>query len=247
MSARILAFTRLLAFVSALPSGLHSTLSERSPDRSECWRTEPGSSFYNCFGYVGCFYSDPCSLPHRPSSTTLPTPEPPKTHEITRPRSYNIYVLSEALRDEEDSSSHVDLEKPEGSGITKTTAMVFENVPKGAKNCRIMWRSAARNDRSVFFVEGQGQAWVRQLNGFPTKPERVTFDGLKKYQDPEAEWSAGLDFTGWPESPGTHNGPYVNCAERIGIELKGSDQGEALNQVYIVLTDTDGIYLTYEL
>ncbi|KAJ4296489.1 hypothetical protein N0V90_006534 [Kalmusia sp. IMI 367209] len=253
MSTKLFTFTSLLALTSALPSGLRSTLSERRADRSDCWQTKPGSVFYNCAnGYVGCFYQDPCSLPPLESTPTTPpstpTPAPPKVYEITKPRSFNIYVLSEAQHNVQDQVPHVDLNKPKGSRTTTTNALVFDNVPTGAKNCHLNWRSTKPNGENVFTVKGQGQAWHRQLNGFPTKSEIVSYDGLKKYQDPTAEWKPSLDFSFWPEQePRDHRGPSVECAEQVAVELKGNDEGEQENRVFITLTETNGFYLTYEL
>lgn len=246
MAFKILVLANLLVLTSALPSGLRSGFSERSADRSDCWQTDPGTVFYNCAnGYVGCFSSDPCNSPPRPPPAL--NPEPPKTHEITKPRSFNIYVLSEAQHNVQDQVPHVDLNKPKGSRITTTNALVFDNVPAGAKNCRLNWRSTSPNDENNFTVAGQGQALHRQLNGFPGKDEIVSYDGLKKYQNPEAVWSSSLDFTGWPENPRDHIGPAVECGEQVGLELKGSDEGEQENRVFITLTETNGFYLTYEL
>jgi hypothetical protein len=249
MSTTLFTLTGLLAFTSALPSALRSTLSERSADRSDC---NAGTVFYNCAnGYVGCFpaatYPDPCTtIPASPSTT--PASTIPKVYEITKPRSFNIYVLSEAQHNVQDPVPHVDLNKPKGSATTTTNAMVFDNVPAGAKNCQLKWRSTETNGENMFTVAGNGQAWSRQLNGFPTKEEIVSFDGLKKYQDPEAEWKASLDFTGWTESPGDHTSTTLKCAEQVAIELKGSDEPlEQENRVFITLTETNGLYLTYEL
>ncbi|KAF2727562.1 hypothetical protein EJ04DRAFT_517179 [Polyplosphaeria fusca] len=252
MSAKLYAFTTFLALTSALPSTLRSTLSERRAQNTECWQTNPGTQFYRCAnGYVGCFATDPCALPPLASSTTIPTstptPEPPKVYEITKPRSFNIYVLSEAQHNVQDQVPHVDLNKPEGSRTTTTNAMVFDNVPAGAKNCQLKWRSTAPNDENNFTVSGNGQAWHRQLLGFPSGNEIVSYDGLKKYQDPNAEFSPSLDFTGWPELPGDHTGPTLNCAEQVAVELKGSDEGDQVNRVFMTLTETNGFYLSYEL
>ena len=255
MSTKLFALTSFLAFTSALPSALRSILSERSAGQSDCWQTNPGTVFYNCAnGYVGCFSQDPCSLPKLGSTTapptpsTTPTPAPPAVYEITKPRSFNIYVLSEAQHNVQDQVPHVDLNKPKDSATTTTNAMVFDNVPAGARNCQLKWRSTEMNGENMFTVAGNGQAWSRQLSGFPTKEEIVSFDGLKKYQDPEAEWKSSLDFTGWTESPGDHTSTALKCAEQVAIELKGSDEPlEQENRVFITLTETNGLYLTYEL
>ncbi|KAL1610474.1 hypothetical protein SLS60_002142 [Paraconiothyrium brasiliense] len=248
MATKLFAFTTLLAFAAARP-----TLSERHADRSDCWQTNPGTVFYNCAnGYIGCFDQSPCDRPplaSTTSTTTAPTstPEAPEAHEITKPRSFNIYVLSEAQHNVQDEVPHVDLNKPVDSRTTTTNAMVFDNVPTGAKNCRLRWRSTESNDGNSFFVKGNGQAWHRQLTGFPTKEEIVSYDGLKPYQDPEADWSPSLDFTGWPESPADHIGPALKCGEQVAVELKGSDDGEQENRIFITLTETNGFYLTYDL
>ena len=100
----------------------------------------------------------------------------------------------------------------------------------------------------MFSVAGNGLVSSRQLTGFPSSDELVSFDGLKKYQDPEAEWKAGMDFTGWTEIPGDHTGPALECAEQVAVELKGSDEPlEQENRVFITLTETNGLYLSYEL
>ena len=179
-------------------------------------------------------------LPLLPQSRSLSREKKSLSHDPTT-------FSQEASQNEENRNGHVDLNKPEGDSITTTNAMVFDNVPKDAKNCRLMWKSVTRNDNNVFFVLGQGKAWVRQLNGFPTKEEGVSFNSLKKYQDSQAEWEPSLDFTGGPANPGVHDGPYVKCAEQIGLELKGSDQGEQHNRIFIAISDTTGLYLTYEL
>ncbi|ORY12759.1 hypothetical protein BCR34DRAFT_563323 [Clohesyomyces aquaticus] len=236
MSTKLFTFASLLALASALP---HSTLSQRRAQNTECWQTNPGTSFYRCDnGYVGCFASDPCALPAKPVNV----------YELTKPRSYNIYVLSEAQHNVEDKVPHVDLNKPADSSITTTNAMVFDNVPAGAKNCQLHWRSTAPNDENSFTVAGSGAAFSRQLLGFPSGDEIVSFDGLKKYQDPNAKWSQSLDFTGWTEMPGSHTGPRLNCATQVALELKGSDgPADQENRVFITLTETNGFYLTYEL
>lgn len=247
MSSKLFALTSLLAIASALPAGLRA--------REECWQTNPGSTFYSCAnGYVGCFFQDPCGLPPLSSTTTpstpssTPTPAVSSIYEVTKPRSYNIYVLSEAQHNVEDPVPHVDLNKPKDSKTTTTNAMVFDNIPAGAKNCQLRWRSTTQDDANNFFVKGSGQAWSRQLNGFPTEDEIVSYDGLKKYQDPEAEWKASLDFTGWTDSPGSHGGPSLKCGEQVALELKGADEPlDQENRVFITLTETNGFYLTYEL
>ncbi|KAF2444623.1 hypothetical protein P171DRAFT_443626 [Karstenula rhodostoma CBS 690.94] len=248
MATKLFAFTSLLALAAARP-----TVTSRSADRSDCWQTNPGTVFYSCSnGYTGCFYQDPCSLPPLPSSappTPLPTTtsEAPEKHELTTPRSYNIYPLSTAQHNVQDKVPHVDLNKPAGSATTTTNALVFDNVPAGAKNCILNWRSTAPTDENNFTVNGSGQAWTRQLTGFPAKTDIVSFDGLKPFQDPAAEWTPSLDFTGWTESPGSHAGSKLECGEQVAVELKGSGEGEGENRVFITLTKTNGFFLTYEL
>ncbi|KAF9740435.1 hypothetical protein PMIN06_009547 [Paraphaeosphaeria minitans] len=251
MSTKLFAFTSLLALAASRP-----TLSVRRAESSECWQTNPGTVFYSCSnGYHGCFYQDPCSL--SPLSSTDPTsitPSPTTSsdipveiHELTKPRSFNIYVLSEAQHNVQDQVGHVDLNKPEGSAITTTNALVFDDVPAGAKNCNLNWRSTVSNDENNFTVKGAGQAYTRQLTGFPAKSEIVSYDGLKKYQDPSAQWTLSLDFTGWTEQPTSHRGPGLACGSQVAVEIKGSDEGEGENRVFITLTETSGFYLTYEL
>ena len=244
MSTKLFIFTSLLALTSAL----RSTLTERRQVNTECPQTNPGTQFYHCSnGYVGCFAEDPCAFP--PFSTTTPsipsaTPIPTR-HEITEPRSYNIYPQNG--NGIEDPVPHVDLQKVVKEGIVTTNALVFDNVPENAKNCRLDWRSDKANDRSNFFVEGAGQAYFRQLLGFPSRPVSVIFETLKRFQDTEKEFSQGLDFTGWENSPAQHIGPSLKCARQVAVELKGEEGGEDANRVFIANTATNGLYLTYEL
>jgi hypothetical protein len=250
MSTKLFTFTTLLALTSAIP--LSNTVSERSAQNTECWQTNPGTQFYRCAnGYVGCFSSDPCALPPIASTTTVtptsgPTPVS-KVYEITKPRSYNIYPLVEAMHNVEDKVGHVDLNKPEGSRTTTTNAMVFDDVPAGAKNCQLKWRSVAPSDGNSFTVAGNGQAWHRQLLGFPSGNELVSFEGIKKYQDTSKDFSPSLDFTGWTTIPGDHVGPTLKCDKQVAVELKGSDDGDQENRIFITLTDVNGFYLSYEL
>lgn len=250
MSAKAFIVTSLLALASALPSSTRSILDERQS--TECWQTNPGTTFYRCAnGYVGCFKTDPCSLPPIPSATAGPGGKGPttqaKVNELTIPRSYNIYPNSKQQSNTQDKVGHVDINKPANSKVTTTNAMVFDNVPAGAKNCQLKWRSTLPNDRNQFTVNGNGQAWHRQLKGWPTDKEVVSFDGLKKYQDKKAEWKLSIDFTGWQQQPGDHIGPSVRCEKQVGIELKGSDKGNQENRVVITHTETNGFYLTYDL
>ncbi|KAF1974729.1 hypothetical protein BU23DRAFT_89765 [Bimuria novae-zelandiae CBS 107.79] len=259
MSTKLFTLTSLLALTSALPSGLRSTLFERRAATTEC---DAGTWFYKCSnGYVGCFNYDPCSLPKlestattsptvpspTSSSSSTPTSEPPKIYEITKPRSYNIYH-SEGQTNEEDKVPHVDLVKAENGTIVTSNAMIFDNVPAGAKNCRLNWRHSVGIEGDEFTVEELGQAFARPLTGFPTPPEKVSFNGLKKYQDTAAPWSQGLDFQNWPGLPAReHYGPSVPCGTQVAVEVKGSEEGVKANRVYITNTKTNGFYLSYSL
>ncbi|CAI6236433.1 unnamed protein product [Periconia digitata] len=249
MSTKAIIFASIVAFTSALPSYGKNT------ETTECWRTNPGTSFYRCAnGNIGCFAYDPCgpqvssTTPPTtvPNVTPTPTTVPSAKYTLTQPRSYNIYPLNEALHDSEDPVSHVDLLKVANGGIVTTNAMVFENIPAGAKNCFLGWNSTVPGGENDFKVTGKGQASRRQLTGFPTSEEKVSFNSLKKYQDNSAEWSQSLDFTGWVESPGTHGSGFLKCGEQVALEIKGSDDGEGENRVFITNTEDNGFFLTYE-
>ncbi|PVH97844.1 hypothetical protein DM02DRAFT_616229 [Periconia macrospinosa] len=262
MSTKFFAIAGLLALTSALPASERATLTERA--HGDCWLTNPGTQYYKCFQYDGCFAKDPCdpNSPPPPSTTTpcatssatpstIPssTPTPPKSYEITRPRAYNIYVLSKEQHNVQDKTGHIDLNKPAGSRITTTNALVFDNVPKDAKNCRLMWRTVKPDETNSFRVDGNGQAWTRQLTGFPTGTEKdlVSFDGLKKYQDPNAQWSP-LDFTGGENDHSERTAQSLKCAEQIGLEMTGSDGGdEELIRIFMTLGEKNGVYLKYDL
>jgi hypothetical protein len=249
MSTKLFTLTTLLALTSALPLIPRDTILERRAAQAEHWQTKTETQFYRCAnGYVGYFSSDPCALPPLASTTTTTVPTPtaqtPRVYEITQPRSYNVYI-QQSPDEVLDKVEHVDLQKPKGSRTTTTNAMVFENVPTGAKNCRLNWRNTIPNMDNIFSVVGAGQAWHRQLLGFPDG-KTLPFH-LNPYRDPSATWSPSLDFTGWPGSPGDHLGPALKCGSQVAIELKGSDEGEQENRVFITLTETNGFYLSYEL
>jgi hypothetical protein len=183
MSTKIFIFTSLLA----LSSALRTTLTERRQVNTECWQTNPGTQFYRCInGYVGCFAKDPCALPPLSTATpSIPSDIPVSTtHEITESRSYNIYPRNGA--DESDLVPHVDLQKSATEGIVRTNALVFDNVPENAKNCRLQWRSDKADDPS-FFVVGAGQVYSRQLLGFPSSEDPVTYKSLKPFQDTQKD------------------------------------------------------------
>ncbi|KAJ4305059.1 hypothetical protein N0V90_000589 [Kalmusia sp. IMI 367209] len=251
MSAKLFTFTTLLALTAALPSGPRNTIERRGATiRTDCWQTNPGTSFYRCAnGYIGCFAHDPCDLPSISDPTSPPapspsitTPETPQQHEITEPRSFNIYPKQVNV---EDPVGHVDLKKTADEGIITTNALVFDNVPANAKNCNLKWRTDKANDRSTFFADGFGQVFSRQLFGFPSG--KVTYNSLEEFRDNEAEFVSSMDFTGWESSPTTHGGPSLKCAEQVAVELKPSGQGDGDNRVFITLTKTNGFYLTYAL
>jgi hypothetical protein len=235
MSTKLFTFTALLALTSALPSGLYE-------------REEPAAQYYRCAnGYVGYFSSNPCALPPlaTTTTTTLPTQtaQTSRVYEMTRPRSYNVYPL-QSDDTVSDKVEHVDLHKPEGSKITTTNVMVFDNVPAGAKNCKLGWRSTAPNAENSFTAVGAGQAWHRQLLRFP---EGIAPFHLNPYRDASAEWSPSMDFQGWPSIPRDHGGPSMKCGSQVAVEVRGSDEGEEENRVFITLTETNGFYLSYEL
>ena len=250
MYTNILTFTTLISLTSALPSGLRRTEPSPPADISECWKTDPGSVFYNCKGYIGCFHTSPCEGAPAPTPVPAPpAPTTPKVYTITKPRSYNIYVRSEAQHNIEDRVYHVDLHKPADSTITTTNAMVFDNVPAGAKNCRLRWRTSEPDSDNVFTVAGDGNVWTRQLTGFPVQGvETVSYDGLKKYQDPAAEWSPSLSFADWIGTVDDHTGPSMECGSQVAVELMGAAEPfEQENRVFLTLTETNGFYLSYEL
>ncbi|KAF2651879.1 hypothetical protein K491DRAFT_696106 [Lophiostoma macrostomum CBS 122681] len=255
MSAKAFAFTSLLALTSAL----RSTPAQRRRDISDCSHT-PGTQFYRCSnGYVGCYAQDPCALPTISSSSSTPTTTTPTSStptptvadatptatglEITVPRSFNIYPQNGAQN--QDEVPHVDLKKTDDGILVTTNALLFENVPSNAQNCRLQWRTEKEDDKSLFFVTGIGLVYSRQLLGWPEGD--VTFESLKPFQDNETGFRGGLDFTGWESDPRSHGGPRVNCAEQIAIELKGSEGGDGENRVFIANTKTNGMYLTYDL
>lgn len=240
MFAKLFAIAGLLAIASALPSSERSTgtLTERA--NVPC---KPGTLYYRCFQYNGCFAKDPCDPNKPPPSSAVKTLQ---SYTITRPRSYNIHPLSNTK--EEDKVPHVDLEKPRNSRTVTTNVVVFDNVPKGAQNCQLMWRSAITDGDNRLDVVGKGEAWTRQLNGFPIKTQAVSFFSIKKYQNTNAQWSRTLDFTGWGNTTSdSHGGPALKCAEQVAVETKGNDEGEQENRVFMTLTDKNGFYLRYDL
>jgi hypothetical protein len=255
MSAKVFALTSLLALTSAL----RSTPSQRRRDISDCSHT-PGTQFYRCSnGYVGCYAQDPCALPalsstsSTPTTTTVSSATPTPTVadatptatalEITVPRSFNIYP--QIVDSAEDPVPHVDLKKTAAEGIVTTNALLFENVPANAQNCRLQWRSEKVDDKSMFFVTGNGLVSSRQLLGFPSGD--VTFESIKPFQDNNTDFRASMDFTGWESSPGTHGGPRMVCGEQVAVELMGAETGDGENRVFIANTETNGMYLTYDL
>jgi len=242
MSAKLIAFTALLSITSAL----RSTITERRQVNTECWQTNPGTVFYNCAnGYVGCFKEDPCALPPKPD-----TPELPTIYEITQPRSYNIYPKSPlAPEDElEDKVPHVDLKKEPGRGIVTTNAMVFDDVPAGAKNCQLMWRLDGKDGLGGFRLTGtHGLIYTRQLLGFPDENTPVTFSNLKPFLNTAEEFSPSINTSGWELTTGAHIGPALECAEQVAVEMIQDDSGAEDDRIFMVNTETNGFYLTYQL
>jgi hypothetical protein len=39
----------------------------------------------------------------------------------------------------------------------------------------------------------------------------------------------------------------MKCGSQVAVEVRGSDEGEEENRVFITLTETNGFYLSYEL
>lgn len=256
MYTKAFTLATLLTLTSALPSGSGKTIVDRqgATIRTDCWNIKPGTQFYRCAnGYIGCFEKDPCALPPLAADPTQPTESTPSTspappastaNEITEPRSYNIY---EQFPDSYDPVPHVDLKKTVEGGIVTRNAMVFENVPEGATNCNLMWRSDKADDKNSFFVTGEGQVWSRQLTGFPAEDEDVTYATLEEFRNNDVEFSQSMDMTGWPASPSDHMGPSLECGSVVAVELHGSDKGDGENRVFITNTATNGFYLSYDL
>jgi hypothetical protein len=238
MSIKFFAFTALLSLTSAL----RPTITERREVNTECWLTNPGTTFYNCGnGYVGCFEKDPCALPPAPTAT------PKVSHEITKPRSYNIYPKSTAEVELEDPVPHIDLKKEKGRGIVTTNAIVFDNVPANAKNCLLKWRTDGKEGGSGLAVSGSGLIYSRQLLGFPGDDVPVTFTNLKPFQNTAEEFSPSMDTTGWAGTIESHNGPSLKCAEQVAVEMYGDDAGGEDDRIFMINTETNGMYLTYDL
>ncbi|CAI6331717.1 unnamed protein product [Periconia digitata] len=262
MSAKIFAFASIFALASALPAEPRAN--------TECSK---GTSFYSCFGQIGCFATDPCiNGPPTASSTKPPcttttisttptistsnptvTPAAPKTNEAT-PRAYNIFIQQEDA--EGDLTGHIDLRKNAEGVITTINTLVFDNLPADAKNCKLMWRTNATSIPSRFRGIGDGRAWIRQLTGHPAMGEKWVNKDLDQYRDPAADYpeKSQWDFTELFKAPfeqvekamADQRPVDVRCGATVAVEVKGSDQGEGENMVFIQHDQYHGIYLAYE-
>lgn len=166
-------------------------------------------------------------------------------HEITQPRSYNIYPQSP--KDIEDKVPHIDLKKEKGRGTVTTNAIAFDDVPANAKNCQLNWRTDGKDGTSGFFVKGSGLIYSRQLLGFPEEGVPVTSKSLAEFQNNATEFSAAMDTTGWEGTIDSHTGPSLDCSEQVAVEMYGDKAGGEDDRIFIANTETNGMYLTYEL
>ncbi|KAH6692540.1 hypothetical protein F5X68DRAFT_59153 [Plectosphaerella plurivora] len=212
----------------------------------------PGTSFFACGHYAGCFTADPCVAPPvaTPSSTVS---SPVSSADPACPKvGDNIDVAPFAIHDI--FPEHPSRARGPVNGVHLETfsnasqveqVVVFSGIPASAKSCAIGWKQAARLDRVFVFRGSEGVTGIRPLSGFPAEGAAVTHDSIQPFDKAEAELGA-LDFANWDESSGAsgHVGTTIDCSETMYFKF-ALRNAESETRVYLGQDDANGWVVSY--
>jgi hypothetical protein len=208
----------------------------------------PGTSWFSCGHYAGCFDADPCIA--APSPTPSSSSSSPVLAAACPTGTASIDIAPAAIHDIfPERPSHA---RGPVSGIHLETfsnasqveqAVVFTGIPAAAKSCAVGWKQAGRLERVFVFRGSDGVTGVRQLSGFPFDGERVTHDSLKHFDT--ADELGALDFANWDETGAAgHVGATVDCAESMYFKFALRNV-ESETRVFLGQDDVNGWVISY--
>lgn len=219
----------------------------------------PGTSFFTCGHYDGCFDHDPCAQPPSSTITTTtitatPSPSPSDAAPSgcpSGPGIKGIEVRPSAVYDI--FPEHPDKARGPVAGIHLETyanasqveqVVVFGGIPAHAKHCSVGWKQGDRIDR-VFVVRGSdGVTGIRLLAGFPEDGAPVTHASVAPFDTAEEE-VGGLDFANWDDRPANpHGGGMVDCRETLYLKFALRNK-EAETRLYLGADEDNGWKIEY--
>ncbi|PKS11128.1 hypothetical protein jhhlp_002889 [Lomentospora prolificans] len=231
-STALTSFACLMAVATAMPA----TNVARQLD-TDC---SPGTSYFQCGDYDGCYAKDPCVA--APDPTHGQCPEGSAVAEVLPKALYNIFP------------EHADLAKDAVTGVHLETysdksqieqVVAFTGIPSSAKSCSFNWRQGERIERA-FVINGQsGLAGVTRLSGFPAEGEDVSYNSIKEFAEAGTDLG-GVDFTNWDSVEGAtaHTAGNVDCAENMYFKLHLRD-AKGNTKLYLGQDQDNGLYVTY--
>ncbi|KAF5026511.1 hypothetical protein F66182_1371 [Fusarium sp. NRRL 66182] len=235
------------ATVAALPANIA---------RQECAK---GTSFYTCGVVKGCFSYDPCVGAPAPVAAETPdcvanneaTTTTTATAAATTTTSSEATITPEAIYDifpkspstAKDPVMGVHLEAYNNASQVEQ-AIVFKNIPAGAKECSFGWIQGPRLEQTFLVKNSNALAEIRQLSGFPAKD--VSHNSIKPFDNVEPHIGAP-DFSFWDDREHDwHGAGSVDCAETLyffaGLRDPNSD-----SQVYLGQDHQSGWAIKYTL
>ncbi|KAF4988250.1 hypothetical protein FGRMN_9874 [Fusarium graminum] len=224
----------LATAASALPAN-----SIRQPLFKECAK---GTWYSSCGEIAGCFDYDPCVEPptsacasnkpavtqqEAPATTTAPaltatsaaatatSAAPSETASLKTVNPDGIYeIFPEKAEYAKGKVNGIHLAAYDDKSQVEQ-AIVFKNIPKGAKDCNFGWRQGPRFSTTFVIHGDDAQADARQLSGFPKDGEDVTYKAVKPF-DAAKEIVGGPNFSFWDVlEESNHSVGQVQCAETL--------------------------------